>query len=86
MDSYRLVACGFHDELEALATLHKPCQIIYRDSDKEVHTVETQIVDVYSADRADFIKLQDGTVIRLDLLISVDGKPIQFARLPFSCS
>ena len=86
MDSYRLVACSFHDELEALATLHKPCLVIYRDSDNEVQTVKTQIVDVYSADRADFIKLQDETVIRLDRLISVDGKPIQFARSPFSCS
>ena len=86
MDSYRLVACSFHDELEALATLHKPCQVIYRDPENEVQTVNTQIIDVYAADRADFIELQNETVVRLDRLISVNGKPIQFASSPFSCS
>lgn len=86
MDSYRLVACSFHDELEALATLRQRCQISYRDSENKIQTIDSLIVDVYSANRADFIKLQDNTVIRLDRLISVNGKPIQFADSPFSCS
>ncbi len=86
MHPYQLVACSFHDELEALATLRKECQIVYRDAENQVQTVTSKIVDVYAADRADFIKLQDGTVIRLDFLISVAGKPIQFASSPYSCS
>jgi Rho-binding antiterminator len=30
MDDYCLVDCGFHDRLEALATLRQTCQISYR--------------------------------------------------------
>lgn len=86
MDAYRLVACSFHDELEAWATLRQDCQIIYRDEKGQNQTVTSKIVDVYAANRADFIKLQDGSIIRLDHLISVNDKPIQFANLPFSCS
>lgn len=86
MDAYRLVACSFHDELEAWATLHQDCQIIYRDETGQNQTVTRKIIDVYAANRADFIKLQDGSIIRLDHLISVNGKPIQFANSPFSCS
>lgn len=86
MDAYRLVACSFHDELEAWATLRQDCQIIYRDEKGQNQTVTSKIIDVYAVNRADFIKLQGGTIIRLDHLISVNDKPIQFANSPFSCS
>ncbi len=86
MNSYRLVACSFHDELEALATLHQSCQIMYRNSEGHQQSVLSTIVDVYAAAGADYIKLQDGTVIRIDHLISVNDTPIQFANSPFSCS
>ncbi len=79
MKPYQLIACSFHDELEALATLGTVCQIVYRDDADVVQTVDSRIVDVYSANRADFVKLQEGTIIRADHLISVDGKPIAFA-------
>ncbi len=86
MNSYRLVACSFHDELEALATLQQSCQILYRDSDGDKQAVTTKIIDVYAAKGADFVTLQEGTVIRLDHLISINEKPIQFANPPFTCS
>lgn len=80
MDEYRLVDCGFHDQLEALATLRQPCQIQYRNAAEETVEVQTQIVDVYAANKADFLKLKDGTEVRLDRLISVDDKPTRFAQ------
>ena len=86
MNPYRLIDCSFHDELEALAALRKPCEIQYRDAENMVQMVSSIIIDVYSAKGADFIKLQAGTVIRADYLIAVDGKPIQFANSPFSCA
>jgi Rho-binding antiterminator len=78
--NYRLVDCGFHDQLEALATLQQPCSIVYRNEDDEVITITSQIADVYAADHADFIKLKDDTVIRLDNLVSVNDTPIAFAK------
>lgn len=82
MKPYRLVACSFHDELEAIATLHTRCAIAYRDYDDIPQTVTAHIVDVYSANGADFIKLDDATIIRLDHLISVAGKPVKFTNSP----
>ena len=79
MRPYRLVACTFHDELEAWATLRQSCEIVYRNSEEEVQTIISKIMDVYAENRADYILIQDGTVIRLDSLLSVNGKPIQFA-------
>jgi len=78
MDEYILVDCGFHDELEALATLRQQCQIIYCNQANQKVEVETRIVDVYAFNKADFIRLKDGTEIRLDRIESVNGKPIAF--------
>lgn len=72
MDDYCLVDCGFHDQLEALATLRQICQISYRNAAEEIVEVRTQIVDVYAANKANFLKLKDGTAIRLDRLLSCD--------------
>lgn len=78
MNDYRMVSCDFHDQIEALATLSQPCQIIYHDaSDKKVE-VRDQIVDVYAANKADFLKLKNGTEIRLDRIVSVNGNPVEY--------
>jgi Rho-binding antiterminator len=80
MNDYCLVDCGFHDRLETLVILRQTCQIIYRNAGEEIVEVCTQIADIYAADKADFMKLADGTEIRLDHLISVNGRPISFVR------
>lgn len=80
MNDYCLVDCGFHDQLEALATLRQTCQISYRTATEEIVEVQSQIVDVYAANKADFLQLKDGTEIRLDRLISVNGNPTRFAQ------
>lgn len=36
-----------------------------------------RIVDVYSRGGAEYLRLEDGTVIRLDRIVSVNGKPFQ---------
>jgi Rho-binding antiterminator len=80
MNDYCLVDCGFHDQLEALATLRQICQISYRTATEEIVEVQSQIVDVFAANKADFLKLKDGTEIRLDRLISVNGNSTRFAQ------
>ncbi len=83
MNAYKLVGCSFHDELEALATLRQQCQIIYQTENGDIVELDGQIIDVYTANReefvAEFIKLKNGNEVRLDRLISVNGKSIQFA-------
>lgn len=78
MERYIPVSCDFHDELEALATLRQVCQIVYRNAADEVIEVQDRIVDVYAANQADFLKLHNGTEIRLDRLISVNGKSMSY--------
>jgi len=46
MDGYYPVDCGFHNQLEALSTLQRTCQIIYCNVVEETVKVQDQIVDV----------------------------------------
>jgi len=86
MRPYRLIACSFHDELEALATLCQPCPIVYQDENGVTQSLESRIVDVYAQAGADFIKLQTGMSIRADDLVSVDHKAVLFANSSDSCA
>ncbi|UBF23674.1 hypothetical protein K9N68_18045 [Kovacikia minuta CCNUW1] len=76
MDSYTPVSCDFSDVLESLATLRQECQIVYRNEADEKVEAQGLIVDIYAANKADYLKLKDGTEIRLDRIVSVDGKPV----------
>jgi len=80
MNGYRLIDCDFYDRLEAWATLRQVCKIIYRNSFKELIEVQSQIIDVYAFDKADYIKLKDGTEIRCDCILSINDLPVQFAN------
>jgi Rho-binding antiterminator len=76
MDEYVIVSCDFQDHLEEWSTLRQKCQITYRDADNKQVEIQGLIVDIYSADKADFLKLDNGTVIRLDKIVSVNGKEV----------
>lgn len=78
MDSYTPVSCDFHDELEAIATLRQTCRIVYRTEANATTEIEGQIADVYAANHADYVKLKDGTIIRLDQMILVNDKQVSF--------
>jgi Rho-binding antiterminator len=74
MGDYVPVSCDFHDELESLATLQQECLIFYHNETGDVVERRDRIADIYAANKADYLKLTDGTEIRLDQLVSVNGK------------
>lgn len=76
MEAYTPVSCDLQDQLESLATLQQPCQLVYRSESDESIEAQGQIVDIYAANKADFLKLKDGTEIRLDRIESLDGQPV----------
>lgn len=72
---YTPIDCGFYDELEARATLRRLARFVYREGDAE-KTIEDYIDDLFSEGDAEYVRLKGGTVIRLDHLVSVDGRPL----------
>lgn len=72
--SYKPVSCDFHDELTSRATLGRRAEVVYRDDKGEEVAVIDYIDDVYTEGDAEFTRLRDGTVIRLDKVVRVDDE------------
>ena len=65
-DPYKAVSCDFMDELEALATLKKSVRLHVETQDGKMEWVVGHIQDFFVHYHADYLKLRDGTVVRLD--------------------
>jgi hypothetical protein len=69
------IACSLHDRLEALATMRRPCAVVFRAPDSgDLTEIYGRIVDVFAREGAEFVRMEDGTTVRLDRLVRVDGE------------
>lgn len=79
MNDYQPVSCQFYDELEAMATLRKPIAVVFLNPLGQAQSLQGKIKDLYSRYKAEFLVLDDGTEIRLDRILQVNGKrPVQY--------
>ncbi|MBD0331653.1 MAG: hypothetical protein ICV66_03280 [Chitinophagaceae bacterium] len=74
METYKPLSCDFYDELEALATLKKNCEIKFRGDNEGIASIRGKIADLYTHDHVEYMKTDEGLEIRLDRLVEVDGK------------
>lgn len=79
MSTYIPINCSYYDELEAAATQAKIVKLVYRDQSGEKQ-LDTRIVNLYTKNKEEFMVLENGLEIRLDHLLSIDGK-----TPPMSC-
>lgn len=79
MDRYQPIDCDFHDELEDASTLKKRVELVIALDDGRHETFQDEIVDlghgVDASGKAEFIHLKSGRRVRLDRIVSIDGKP-----------
>jgi len=73
-NKYHPIDCNYYDELVLLAMRNKPCEIIYRDQNGQQITEQARIIDVFTKEKVEYLKLSNDQLIRLDFLISADGK------------
>jgi len=69
---YKPIACSLHDLLLEKATLGTISRIKFT-KDRVQHIVNAKIIDVYSKNKAEFMQLDNGKVVRLDTIISIDN-------------
>ncbi|HET9949844.1 MAG TPA: hypothetical protein VFQ22_13050 [Longimicrobiales bacterium] len=68
---YVPIACSLHDELESLAVLREPVQITYVEPDGSEREAHGIVVDVWAQSGAEYLRVEDGTTVRLDRLREV---------------
>ncbi len=74
MQQYQNISCSSYDQLEAFATGKTERIIVYNDGSAKNET--GVIVDLFARHSAEYLKLNNGTVIRLDHLVSINGQLI----------
>ena len=74
---YQPISCTGHDQLLALATLRQEYEITVGAKDGNTAKILGIIEDVYTRDGAEFLRLRDGSVFRLDRIQALDGQPIE---------
>lgn len=72
MQPYQPIDCDLYDELISLIMRRQRCTIVYQNADNQKTVVDDRLVDVYSQNQQEFVRLQNGTTIRLDALIRVN--------------
>ncbi|MFK7900903.1 MAG: hypothetical protein AB8B61_09120 [Cyclobacteriaceae bacterium] len=72
MKAYTPISCDFHSIIEHYATLGSTVVLIYRTEEKEQHTVNCTIIDVFTSSREEFITTNQGQIIRLDQIIQLN--------------
>lgn len=73
---YKPISCHFYDELELLAIRQTSCPILYYNETNQQLATTDIIVDFKIINHAEFMLLKSGLQIRLDRIISVDGKEL----------
>lgn len=76
---YIPINCSFYDYLEEAATLRRTAIINYYQEGKPTE-VTSRIKTLFIKDKVEYMLLENEETIRLDALISFNGKP-----LPNSC-
>lgn len=70
---YQPINCEFHDVLEAVATERRRVPIVYATQGAASARVAARITDLGAKDGIEYMHLDDGTQVRLDDIVSVDG-------------
>lgn len=70
---YKPIACGLYDELELRALRKQKTKITFKSESDHIQTTDCIISDLFTKDKAEYLKTSDGLIIRLDDILEVDG-------------
>jgi Rho-binding antiterminator len=66
---------GFYDEIESTISLRKNSEIIYSQDSREV-VYGGYIREIFRENGLEYIRLEDGTVLTMDNILSINGVPV----------
>lgn len=68
-DAYRPIACSVHDRIQHWAVRRALLDVQWLDEEGAVREARASIDDVYTQGGAEWLRLDEGSVIRLDRLL-----------------
>lgn len=74
LKTYHPIDCNLYDYLEEAATQKRTVEIIYSLKSDQISSISGVVIDLYSKNKAEYLKLDNGLEIRLDKIDSFNGK------------
>lgn len=74
--SYQPIDCNYYDRLEAWATMKTICLLVFLDENDVRQEVSGGIADLYTVNKAEYLRMDNGLTVRLDRLLAVNGVPV----------
>ena len=72
---YQPIDCNYYDRLEAWATTGAVCTIVFT-TENGLKEVSARIEDLYTKEKVEYMKMDNGMEMRLDTLVSVNNIPL----------
>ncbi len=72
-EKYTPIDCNYYDRLLDVITRRQEALLVYNYLENVPIAVTTKFFDIYTKEGEEFLQLADGTVIRLDKIISLNG-------------
>lgn len=69
--SYKPVDCDFTDELEFAVVKKLNVEVHFKKENEDISSVSGKLVDIFTQNKEEFLKVSDGTLIRLDRVMEV---------------
>lgn len=73
--NYQPIDCNFYDNFEAAIEQRRAVKIEFNEVDGSTSRIETRLLDTKTHFTEEFVQFRDGTWLRLDRVVSVDGRP-----------
>lgn len=79
-NAYRPVRCEVHSLLREYLTSSRLAEVVYRDDAGQICTTHDVIRDLFSRAGQEFVFLGRGHMVRLDHVLTLDGKVVAGAN------
>ena len=73
---YKTISCSFYDLLLEKATLKENVKLVYNTKGENETSTHAVIIDVYTKDKEEFLKLDSELIIRLDFVLSINDQHV----------
>jgi len=74
---YQPISCDYYDELEIVAMRQTIAEIVFKNEKGVETTISTKIKTLQTRNSEEFLILENGDEIRLDRLVSMNGKVVK---------
>lgn len=71
--TYQPIDCNLYDYLEAWAVKSTDCEVLYMNEQNEEARFTKKIKDLRVKNKVEYVEWNDGTTMRLDQLIEING-------------